>query len=114
MNTLAGAALLGRADGLEHAAGPLQVRLGDGSVLVYYGYRFADQPALLNAGLTDPEREAVQSRGEKIHRSWTRDRDYLPPPTTGKLADLDPALLVAPPPGLEAGYVPIVTRQGAD
>jgi len=31
-----------------------------------------------------------------------------------KLADLDPALLVTPPPGLEAGYVPIVTRQAAE
>jgi hypothetical protein len=31
----------------------------------------------------------------------------------GTLADLDPALLVTPPPGLEIGYVPIVTRQSA-
>jgi hypothetical protein len=31
----------------------------------------------------------------------------------GKLAELDPALIVTPPPGLEAGYVPIATRQGA-
>jgi hypothetical protein len=50
---------------------------------------------------------------EKIHRSWTRERDYLPPPTVGKLAELDPALLVSPPAGMEAGYVPIVTRQEA-
>jgi hypothetical protein len=31
----------------------------------------------------------------------------------GKLARLDPALLVTPPKGLEVGYVPIVTRQEA-
>ena len=31
----------------------------------------------------------------------------------GKLAELDAALIVSPPLGLEAGYVPIVTRQGA-
>jgi hypothetical protein len=37
----------------------------------------------------------------------------LPPPTVGKLADLDPAVLVTPPNGLEIGYVPIVTHQGA-
>ena len=43
--------------------------------------------------------------------AWPADRDYLPPPTRGKLVALDPALLVKPPPGLEAGYVPIVTRQ---
>jgi hypothetical protein len=35
----------------------------------------------------------------------------MTPPTQGKLVALDPALLVTPPNGLEAGYVPIVTRQ---
>jgi hypothetical protein len=29
----------------------------------------------------------------------------------GRLASLDPALLVTPPVGLAAGYVPIVIRQ---
>ncbi|HAK93752.1 MAG TPA: hypothetical protein DCM87_01765 [Planctomycetes bacterium] len=95
------------------AAGPFQVELGDGSVVTYYWYRFADQPALLNADLTDQEREAMQARVEKLHRSWRKDRDYLAPPAIGKLADIDPALIVAPPPGLEAGYVPIATRQAA-
>lgn len=94
-------------------AGPFQAYPGDGSVVTYYWYRFADQPALLNADLTDPEREAVQARVEKLHRHWKKDRDYLAPPAIGKLAELDPALIVNPPPGLEAGYVPIVTRQAA-
>ncbi len=93
------------------AAGPFQARLGDGSIVTYYWYRFADQPAILNADLTDTEREALQVRVVKIHRSWKKDRDYLAPPAFGKLAELDPALMVTPPPGLEAGYVPIVTRQ---
>jgi hypothetical protein len=94
-------------------AGPFQAHLGDGSVVTYYWYRFADQPALLNADVTDQERESLQTRVEKLHRNWKKDRDYLAPPTIGKLADIDPALIVAPPPGLEAGYVPIVTRQAA-
>ena len=55
----------------------------------------------------------MQTRVEKIHRDWKKDRDYLPPPAIGKLAELDPALIVTPPPGLEIGYVPIVTRQAA-
>ena len=80
-------------------------------LLDQYWYRFADQPAILNADLTDTEREALQERVVKIHRSWKNDRDYLAPPAFGKLAELDPALIVTPPPGLEAGYVPIVTRQ---
>jgi hypothetical protein len=80
-------------------------------LVTYYWYRFADQPALLNADLTPAEREQMQSKVEKLHRSWTKDRDYLAPPTVGKLADLDPAQLVTPPKGFEIGYVPIATRQ---
>lgn len=95
------------------AAGPFEAKLGDGSVLTYFWYRYADQPALLNADLTADERADLQKRVEMLHKKWTRDREYLPPPTVGKLADLDPALIVTPPKGLEIGYVPIVTRQGA-
>jgi hypothetical protein len=94
-------------------AGPFQVRPNDGSVVTYYWYRFADQPAMLNADLTDAEREALQVRVEKLHCHWKKDRDYLPPPALGKLAETEPALIVTPPPGLEVGYVPIVTRQEA-
>ncbi|MBM4103571.1 MAG: hypothetical protein FJ263_05900 [Planctomycetes bacterium] len=95
-------------------AGPFQAHPGDGSVVTYYWYRFADQPALLNADLTALERDALQKRVEKLHRNWTKDRNYLSPPTLGKLANIDPALIVTPPPGLEAGYVPIATRQAAE
>jgi len=95
----------------EPAAGPFEATLGDGSVVTFYWYRFADQPALLNADLTDAERDSLQKRVELLHKHWTREREYLPPPTVGKLADLDPALIVTPPNGLEIGYVPIVTRQ---
>jgi len=95
-------------------AGPFKVKIGDGSTVTYYWYRFADQPALLNADLTDKERETLQNRVEKIHRHWTRDRDYLAPPTVGKLADIDPALIVTPPKGMEVGYVPIATRQAME
>ncbi|MGL5096771.1 MAG: hypothetical protein ACRDD1_14345, partial [Planctomycetia bacterium] len=93
------------------AAGPFVAKLGDGSVATYYWYRFADQPALQNADLTDDERATLQKRVELLHKNWTKDRDYLPPPTVGSLADLDPAVLVTPPKGMEIGYVPIVTRQ---
>ncbi|MEO2089752.1 MAG: hypothetical protein ABGY75_09675 [Gemmataceae bacterium] len=94
------------------AAGPFEAKLGDGSVVTYYWYRFADQPALLNADLTDGEREALQKRVEMLHKKWTKNREYLPPPTVGKLAELDPGVLVTPPKGLDVGFVPIVTRQG--
>jgi hypothetical protein len=92
-------------------AGPFKANLGDGSTVTYYWYRFADQPALLNADMTDAERETLQQRVEKLHRHWNKTHNYLAPPTVGKLADLDPALMVKPPTGLEVGYVPIATRQ---
>lgn len=95
------------------AAGPFEATLGDGSVVTYFWYRFADQPALLNADLTGDEREAMQKKVEMLHKSWTKDREYLPPSNVGKLAELDPPVLVTPPKGLEVGYVPIVTRQAA-
>jgi hypothetical protein len=95
-------------------AGPFEVKLGDGSVVTYSWYRFADQPALLNADLTDTERKNLQKRVEMLHRHWTKEREYLPPPTVGTLADLDPALILTPPKGLEVGYVPIATRQSAN
>lgn len=95
-------------------AGPYEATLGDGSVVTYFWYRFADQPALLNADMTTAEREAVQTRVEMLHKVWTKDREYLPPPTIGTLADLDPAVIVTPPEGLEIGYVPVVTRQARD
>lgn len=93
-------------------AGPFEAKLGDGSTVTYSWYRFADQPALLNADLTADEREAMQKKVEMLHKAWTKDREYLPSPTVGKLAELDPGVLVTPPKGLEVGYVPIVTRQG--
>ena len=92
-------------------AGPFETTLGDGSVVTYAWYRFADQPAMLNADLSKAEREEAQRRVEMIHREWTKDRTYLAPPTTGSLASLDPALIVTPPAGFEIGYVPIVLRQ---
>jgi hypothetical protein len=92
-------------------AGPYSVELGDGSRLTYSWYRFADQPALLNADMTSEDRELLQKRVELIHAQWKKDREYLPPPTHGELAELDPALIVTPPEGLDVGYVPIVTRQ---
>jgi hypothetical protein len=94
------------------AAGPFTAKLGDGSTVTYSWYRFADQPALLNADLTAAERESLQKRVELLHKHWTKEKEYLPPPTVGALANLDPATLVTPPKGLEIGYVPIVTRQG--
>ena len=92
---------------------PHTVTLGDGSEVTYSWYRFVDQPSFKQFAWSEEKREALQSFVEKIHCSWPIDRDYMPPPTSGELVTLDPALFVRPPKGLEVGYVPIVTRQGA-
>ena len=95
-------------------AGPFKAHPGDGSTVIYSWYRFADQPALLNADLSDDEREQLQKRVEKLHEHWKPDAEYLAPPRFGKLAEIEPALVVTPPAGLEVGYVPIVTWQGIE
>jgi hypothetical protein len=53
----------------------------------------------------------MQKRVEMIHRYWNKNKEFLLPPTIGKLVDLDPAQIVTPPKGLEVGYVPIPVRQ---
>jgi len=70
------------------------------------------------AGLAQCRHDGRGARGHAGARREAppqlEERPRLPgAAATGKLADLDPALIVTPPPGLEAGYVPIVTRQAA-
>ena len=91
--------------------GPFTARLVDGSVVTYSWYRFVDQPSFQQYHWSEARKAKLQSLVEKLHASWPLDRDFIAPPTRGKLVALDPALIVTPPPGLEVGYVPIVTRQ---
>ncbi len=92
-------------------AGPFEARLADGSVVVYSWYRFVDQPALQDADLGEAEKQQLQALFEKLQAQWTPECEYMPPPSAGTLAALDPALLVTPPRGLERGCVPIAVRQ---
>jgi len=92
-------------------AGPFKARLADGSIVTYYWYRFIDQPAFQQYHWSAEKKEKLQCLVEKIQATWPIDRDYMAPPSSGKLVKIDPALIVTPPPGLEVGYVPIVVRQ---
>jgi hypothetical protein len=94
--------------------GPFTVKLGDGSLTTYSWYRFVDQPSFQQYHWSAEKKARLQSFVEKLHANWHIDFDYMAPPTRGKLVALDPALLVTPPPGLEVGYVPIVTRQSRE
>ena len=91
--------------------GPFTAKLVDGSVVTYSWYRFVDQPSFQQYDWSAEKKAKLQAFVEKLHAHWPIDRDYMAPPTRGELVALDPALLVTPPPGLEVGYVPIVTRQ---
>lgn len=91
--------------------GPFTVTLTDGSRITYSWYRFVDQPALQNLGLSAARKAKLQAAIERMHARWRANGNYIPPPSSGVLATLDTALLVTPPRGLEVGYVPIVTRQ---
>jgi len=93
--------------------GPFTAVLTDGSEITYSWYRFADQPSLQTQGWSQEEKQRVQGLVEAMHRNWSSGRQYLPPPTHGSLVELDGALLLTPPEGLEVGYVPIVTSQRA-
>jgi hypothetical protein len=94
-------------------AGPCQVKLTDGSLVTYYWYRFIDQPSFQQYGWSEEKKAKLQALVEKLHENWPIDRHYVAPPGRGELVALDPALLVTPPKGMEAGYVPIVTGQAA-
>ena len=90
---------------------PLVITLTDGSRVTYAWYRFVDQPALQHLGLSETDKTRLQALAERIHASWPITRDYMAPPSRGRLATLDAVQIVTPPRGLEVGYVPIVTRQ---
>ena len=93
--------------------GPFTVALVDGSEVTYSWYRFVDQPSFQQYHWSEEKKARLQAFVVKLHANWTTNRSYIAPPSHGTLVALDPGLLVTPPRGLEAGYVPIVTGQSA-
>jgi hypothetical protein len=68
----------------------------DGSVVTYSWYRFVDQPSFQQYAWSEEKKAKLQAFVVKLHAAWPIDRDYMAPPSHGKLATLDPALLVTP------------------
>lgn len=90
---------------------PIDIKLADGSTVTYCWYRFVDQPSLQQLHWTKEEKEKLQHLVEKLHRQWQSNRDYMEPIREGQLVSMDPSLIVQPPAGFEAGYVPVVIGQ---
>ena len=93
------------------SAGPFTVTLADGSIVDYVWYKFIDQPAIVRLGLSASTRAQLQTLVESMHAQFGVNGLTIASPTSGKLVTVDPAQLVAPPTGMEKGYVPIVIRQ---
>ena len=86
--------------------------LNDGSTISYGWYLFVEQPAIRKLNLSTAEKAQLQSIVEAIHAAnWSPANPVLAPPTIGKLAEIDEALILSPPEGMEIGYVPIALRQ---
>ncbi len=92
------------------AAGPFTATLNNGSVVDYVWYRFIDQPAIVNLGLSAADRAKLQTWAESVHAQGLNGLT-IAPPTSGQLASFDPGILVTPPAGLSRGYVPIAIGQ---
>jgi hypothetical protein len=94
-----------------HKTGRFTSKLLDGSIVTYRWYRFVEQPSFQQYHWSDQKKARLQAFVEKLHAKWPASRDYMRPPSHGKLVALDPGLIVAPPEGMETGFVPIVIHQ---
>jgi len=67
--------------------------------------------------LTPAQKQFMQARVEKLHRMIGRGKsEWMKPRGATKegIAEVDPALLVTPPPGMEYGYVPVAVYEGVE
>ena len=98
--------------------GPYYAALSDNTTLTYYWCWFVDQPTIaLNQARFLPDagigsKDDLQAKVIDIHKEWcANNMSFDGPSARRSLATLDPAQIVTPPIGCEAGWVPIVTKQ---
>ena len=92
-------------------AGPFYAWLNDNSRVVYFWYRFIDQPVFQQFNWSQSKKDSLQYFIEQMHEHWTIDQTYMKELSSGELVAFDQALFVTPPAGYEIGYVPIVVVQ---
>ena len=80
-------------------------------------YKFTEQPGFQRLNLPSDKKAFVQARVERLHRATAPKaplNEWLKAPTDGSLpplVEVDVSSIVAPPCGLEYGYVPVVVYQ---
>jgi hypothetical protein len=95
-----------------------ETTLGDGSLIRYRWWRFRDQPVFQQLAKEFPEKyseaflDNLQTIWAALHMHWGAGEagKFLKRPSSRSdytMAKLDPGLLLTPPPGKEAGWVPI-------
>ena len=92
-------------------AGPFYAFLNDNSMVVYFWYRFIDQPVFQQFNWSETKKDSLQKLVEAMHENWTIDQTYMKDPSSGELVSFDKALFVTPPAEFSVGYVPIVVAQ---
>ncbi len=97
-------------DSSKWAAGPFTAYFDD-STVQYVWYKFIDQPAIARLGLQAGELQRLQAFVESLHQNAGVNGPAMLPPSSGTLAALHSGVFVAPPLGLERGYVPIAIGQ---
>lgn len=94
-----------------------QAVLDDGSLITYRWQRFIDQPAFHHLRLeypdeySEPALAKLQGVVEAMHTEWSGQHELLERPAgigPENLAEVDHGLLVEPPTGRKAGWVPVV------
>ena len=88
---------------------------GTPSWLAWRWYKFSEQPAIVRQQLSATQTKFMQARVEKLHRMIGRGKSqWIKPRGASKegIAEVDPALLVTPPTGMEFGYVPVAVYEG--
>ena len=84
----------------------------DGSTVSYGWYRFVEQPSIRKLNLSEIVKAQLQSVVQAIHTAnWGIENPVLEAPTFGNLAEIDSALILTPPAGMEVGYVPVALSQ---
>lgn len=93
------------------AAGPFKTKLSDGSTITYVWYKFINQPAISKLNIDLESKLKLQQLIEKFHRQYGTNGLTFAEPSRGNLVKIDSSLIVIPPLGMEAGYVPIAIGQ---